>query len=343
MKILITAANGRTGFPAAKELLSLGFNVRIFVRNANNVKALELKKKGAEIFVGDMHDMRDVRKSLKGIDGAFFVPTPPNMLFQGATFATAVDEMKIKHVVVLTQWLSSNTHPSTYTKEHWLIDQTFKRLQNTNITILNPGLFAYPYFMMLEPMLQFGMMADLGTNAPPSNNDIGLVAAHILKNPEPHTNKTYRVTSKDLLSPQEMAAIIGKVAGRKIKVKQFAEGMTLKMFKTYGFPQKDASQIIHYAKDAREGIFAINAPTSVVKDIVGKEADDFETIAKGYLHGHPMLKQSFVNKLKTMGIMMKAMTTSKWDMKKYEKEQGMPNFKNMLSPKDSNEWKKDHE
>ncbi|MFT5747359.1 MAG: NAD(P)H dehydrogenase (quinone), partial [Saprospiraceae bacterium] len=37
MKILITAANGRTGFPAAKELLLLGFNVRAFVRNANNV------------------------------------------------------------------------------------------------------------------------------------------------------------------------------------------------------------------------------------------------------------------------------------------------------------------
>ncbi|WP_271782079.1 hypothetical protein [Aquimarina algiphila] len=37
-KILITAANGNTGFPAAKELLTLGFPVRAFVRNANSKK-----------------------------------------------------------------------------------------------------------------------------------------------------------------------------------------------------------------------------------------------------------------------------------------------------------------
>ncbi len=53
-KILITAANGHTGFPAAKELLSLGFPVRAFVRNSSNPKAQELKPLGAELFVGDI-------------------------------------------------------------------------------------------------------------------------------------------------------------------------------------------------------------------------------------------------------------------------------------------------
>ena len=41
-KILVTAANGNTGFPAAKELLELGFPVRAFVRNPDNPKAREL-------------------------------------------------------------------------------------------------------------------------------------------------------------------------------------------------------------------------------------------------------------------------------------------------------------
>ncbi len=47
-KILITAANSHTGFPAAKELMELGFPVRAFVRNPNNQKAKELKSLGAE-------------------------------------------------------------------------------------------------------------------------------------------------------------------------------------------------------------------------------------------------------------------------------------------------------
>lgn len=322
--------------------MNLGFNVRAFVRNPQNDKAKELKKLGAELFVGDIQVIRDVRKSLKDIESAYFVPTYPNVLFQGATFATAVEEMKTKNIVVLTQWLSSNSHPSVYTKEHWLVDQTFKRLQNTNITFLNPGLFAFVYFMMPEPMLQFGMMPDYGTNAPPSNEDIGLVAAHILKKPEAHIGKTYRVTSKQLLKPQEMADIVGKVVGRKIKAQILPESMMLKMLRSYGFPQRDASQVIHYVKDGHNGGFSKNAPTTTVANIVGKPADDFETITRRYLKDNPMVKQSILNKLRTMGIMMKAMFTSKWDMAKFEKEQGFPIFETMMLSNDSEEWELAH-
>ena len=81
-KMLITAANGNTGFPAAKELLRLGFEVRAFVRNPDNPKALELKKLGAEVFTGDIEDIRDVRKALKGVEGAYFVPTYPKFFFR---------------------------------------------------------------------------------------------------------------------------------------------------------------------------------------------------------------------------------------------------------------------
>lgn len=340
--ILITAANGNTGFPAAKELLKLGFNVRAFVRNPKTKKAEELKKLGAELFVGNIQDIRDVRESLKDIESAYFVPTYPNVLFQGSTFATAVEEMKTNNMVVLTQWLSSNSHPSVYTKEHWLVDQTFKRLQKTNITFLNPGLFAFVYFMIPEPMLQFGMMPDFGTNAPPSNEDIGLTAAHILKNPEPHIGKTYRVTGKELLKPQQMADIVGKVVGRKIKATILPESMMLKMFRSYGFPQRDASQVIHYVKDGHNGGFALNAPTSTVQDIVGKPADDFETITRRYLKDNPMVKQSILNKIKTLGIMMKAMTTSKWKMSEFEKNQGFPLFEKMMLSNESEEWKSEH-
>ena len=341
-KILVTATNGNTGFPASKELLKLGFEVRAFVRNQNSKKAQELKKLGAEIFVGDIQDIRDVRKALEDIESAYFVPTYPNVLFQGSTFATAVEEVGTKNVVVLTQWLSSNSHPSVYTKEHWLVDQTFKRLQNTNVTFVNPGLFAFVYFMMPEPMLQFGMMPDFGTNAPPSNEDIGLTVAHILKNPEPHNGKSYRVTSRELLTPQQMADIVGKVVGRNIKADILPESMMLKMLRSYGFPQRDASQVIHYVKDGHNGGFALNAPTTTVQDIVGKPADDFETITRRYLKDNPMVKQSMLNKLKTMGIIMKAMTTSKWKMTEFEKNQGFPIFKNMMLSNESEEWKSEH-
>ena len=53
--------------------------------------------------MGDIENINDVRNALDGIERAYFVPTFPNVLFQGETFATAVDELGTKHVVIVTQ------------------------------------------------------------------------------------------------------------------------------------------------------------------------------------------------------------------------------------------------
>ena len=341
-KILITAANGNTGYPAAKEMLKLGFPVRAFVRNPNNQKAKELKSLGAEIFVGDIEDIRDVRRALEGIQRAYFVPTYPNVLYQGSTFATALEKAKTEHVVSLTQWLSSNTNPSIYTKEHWLVDQSFKRLTNTKVTFLNPGLFGFIYFMTPEPLTQFGMFPDFGDNAPPSNEDIGLVAAHILKAPELHADKTYRITGREVLTADQMASVIGKVIDRKVKATVLPEKMISKVLKASGFTQIDSSQIRYYVQEGHKGTWAFNGPTSVVKDIVGKEADDFETIARRYLNNQPIAKQTLANKIRAVFFMIRAMILPTWNMEKLEKERTFPSFGNMTSSSESDEWRQEH-
>ncbi len=341
-RVLITAANGNTGFPAAKEMLKLGFPVRAFVRNPNSKKATELKSLGAEIFVGNIEDIRDVRGALKDVQRAYFVPTYPNVLYQGVTFATAVEEAKIEHVVVVTQWLSSNTHPSIYTKETWLVDQTFKRLTNTKVTFINPGLFGFIYFMTPEPLTQFGMLPDFGNNAPPSSEDIGLVAAHILKAPESHVDKIYPITGPEILSPDQMASVIEKVIGRKVKATMLPEKMISKVLKASGYGQMDSSQIRYYVQEGHKGTWTINAPTKVVKDIVGKEADDFETLARRYLSDQPIARQTFSNKIKAIFFMIRVMLLPTWDMEKFEKERGFPKFQNMMLSSESDEWRNEH-
>ena len=342
-KILVTAANGNTGFPAAKEMLKLGFSVRAFVRNPNTKKAKNLKSLGAEIFTGDIEDIRDVRTALQGVERAYFIPTYPNVLFQGETFATAVEEAKTKHVVVLSQWLSSNTHPSVYTREHWLVDKAFKRLTDVNVTFLNPGLFGFIYFMTPEPLTQFGMFPDFGSNAPPSNEDIGLVAAHILKAPESHVDKTYRITGREVLTPKQMASVIEKVIGRKVNAAKLSEKMISKVLKASGVSQMDSSQVGYYIQEGHHGTWTENAPTNVVKDIVGKEADDFETIVRRYLLTQSVSKQTLANKIKGIFFMMRAMLLPSWDMGKFENQRALPKSQNMTFAMDSNEWRKEHQ
>ena len=341
-KILITAANGNTGFPAAKELLELGFPVRAFVRNPDNPKARELKALSAELFVGDIEDIRDVRKALTGVKRAYFAAGSPNVLFQGSTFATAAEEMGLEHVVAITQWLSSNTHPSIWTKEQWLVDQIFKKLPSVNVTFINPGMFAFAYFLNLESVAQFGMLPEFGTNAPPSNEDMGAVVAHILKDPAKHKDQTYRVTGRELLTSQEMADIIGEILGRKVKVQNMPEKMMFKAFRATGFPIRDTSQVRYYIDEAQRNTFALGAPTNVVREITGREAEDFETIARRYISSDPTAQQTFGNKLRAIINMMKVVFTPAWNMEKYEKEMKFPKFKNMMLAAKSEEWQHEH-
>ena len=341
-KILITAANGNTGFPAAKEMLKLGYPVRAFVRNPDSQKAKELQSLEAEIFVGNIENIRDVRSALQDVQRAYFVPTYPNVLYQGSTFAADLEEAQTEHVVVLTQWLSSNIHPSVYTREHWLVDQTFKKLTSTKVTFLNPGFFGFVYFMTPEPLTQFGMFPDFGDNAPPSNEDIGLVAAHILKAPELHSDKTYRITGPEVLTANQMASVIGKVIGRKVKATMLSEKMISKVLKASGVSQMDSSQVGYYIREGHKGTWAINGPTSVVKDIVGKEADDFETIVRRYLISQPISRQTLTNKIKAIFFMIRAMLLPTWDMEKFEKERGFPKFQKMMFSSESDAWLSEH-
>jgi NAD(P)H dehydrogenase (quinone) len=336
--VLVSSANGNVGFPATKELLELGFQVRAFVRNPDNPKARELEALGAELFVGDIEDIRDVRRALDGVKRAYFAPTPPNMLFQGCTFATASEEMGLEHVVVMTQWISSNTHPSTFTKEHWLVDQTFKRLANVGVTFINPGLFAMVYLLDLEPVSQFGMFPEFGSNAPPSNEDMGAVVAHILKDPAKHEGLAYRVTGPDLLTSQEMGDIIGKILGRKVTTTNVGGKMMLKAFRAGGFSLRDVSQIGSYFEEARKGTFALGAPTDVVRKITGRQAEGFETIARRFISSDPKTKQTLSNKLRAILSIIKVLFTPAWNIQKYEQELKVPKFNNMMFAAESNEW-----
>ena len=344
-KVLITAANSHTGFTAAKELLELGFPVRAFVRDPSKQRAKELERLGAEIFVGNMNDVRDVRKSMAGIKRAYLCqPYAPYSLFTGMTFAVAAEDMKLEHVVSLTQWFSSNAHPSLTTREHWLTDRIVMMSPTVKYTIINPSwAFPFVYFLSLELIAQMGIMPDMGKNALPSNEDMGAVAAHILKDPAKHAGKTYRPTGPKLLSTQDMADIIGKILGRKVVAQKMSAHMFRKAVKAAGLPIHTYSQLPYYNEEAFNGTMEVSAPTSVVKDIVGRDPEDFETIARRYIAESSVATPSVVNKLRALKNFVKVMLTHIPDLDTYHRTQGHPTLNNPEFSYQNEEWRAEHE
>ncbi len=88
-RILVTSATGKTGSAAVRQLLEKEYPVRAFVHR-NDHRSEALAKAGADVFVGDMSDVRDLRQALTGVQRAYFVASiVPNILHTGMAFAVA--------------------------------------------------------------------------------------------------------------------------------------------------------------------------------------------------------------------------------------------------------------
>jgi uncharacterized protein YbjT (DUF2867 family) len=139
-KIIVTGATGKTGSVVVTELLKAGYPVRATVHREDG-RSARLRTQGAEIAVADMSDVERVADALKGVQRAYYCPPYHPYMIQGAVaFAIAAKEARLEHIVGLTQWLASPSHPSLMTRQHWLVDQVFSMTPAVAHTFVAPRL-----------------------------------------------------------------------------------------------------------------------------------------------------------------------------------------------------------
>ena len=69
--VLVTGAAGDTGRPTVKLLLERGFRVKALVRK-DDQRAQRLRDLGAEVVLGDMLSLRDIRIAMTDVQRAYF-------------------------------------------------------------------------------------------------------------------------------------------------------------------------------------------------------------------------------------------------------------------------------
>src|SRR6201998_1302924 len=137
-RIIVTGATGKTGSVVVSELLKAGYPVRALVHREDG-RSARLKTEGAEIAVPDMSEVERVADALKDVQRAYYCPpTDPYMIQGAAAFAVAAKESRLEHIVGLTQWLSSPSHPSLMTRQHWLVDPLFSATPRVAHTSVQP-------------------------------------------------------------------------------------------------------------------------------------------------------------------------------------------------------------
>jgi len=343
--ILVTSGAGNTGRPVTEELRRAGFPVRALVRREDR-RAQALRQLGAEVVVGNLFDVRDLRRAMDGAHRAYFVtPQGPNGLHASAAFAVAAEEAKLETVTTLTQWLMHPGHPSLATRELWLADQITPWMPSVDVVQIVPGWFAWTYFLVLDAIAQLGvfpMALGQGRNAPPSNEDMGAVVAATLADPAPHVGKAYRPTGPELLTPEEIAGTFARVLGRDVKYAPSSIEMFAKVATASGFPAYDISQVSLYMRDYQQDAFAVGAPTDVVREIAGREPEDFETICRRYVSERPEAVPSLGQKAGVLIRLLRAMLMRAPDMEAFARAQHHPPLFVPALAQDAEEWRRTH-
>ena len=342
-KILVTSAAGHTGTVVVTQLLAKGFQVRAFVRREDS-RSERLRKAGAEVFVGDLFDMRDLRSALVDIQRAYYCPPfAPNLLHGSMLFALAAEEARLEVVALMSGWNPHPTHPSIITREHWLTNNIYKWMQNVDVIYINPGLFAFTYFFGLPAVVNFGRLMlpyGEGLNAPPSNEDIASVVTSVLENPAPHIGKNYRPTGPVLISGHDVAEVFGRVLNRKVTYQDVPTWMFVKAAKAQGFSNFEIAQIRHYAEELRGGTYAVGAPTDHVEKVTGRPAENFEITARRYIQHPELVIPNFKigGKIDAALLMMKTLLTKTPDLDQWESERGYPLLQDPVLAHNSEEW-----
>jgi uncharacterized protein YbjT (DUF2867 family) len=343
-RIIVTGATGKTGSVVAAELLKAGYPVRAMVHREDG-RSARLKAQGAEIAVADVSDVGRVADALKDVQRAYFCPPYDPYTIQGAVgFAVAAKDAGLEHIVGLSQWLASPSHPSLLTRQSWLIDRLFSMTPGVAHTIVNPGFFADAYLVTIGLAVQLGIfpwMFGNSRNAPPSNEDIARVAVAALMDPDRHGGKSYRPTGPELLGAEDMAKAIGRAVGLAVRVVPTPAWLFMKTARMAGYPIELMSNVRYYIDDHKRGAFELGAPTTDVLEVTGRPAEDFETIARRYV-AQPGNRRTLGNWLREFAGSMLALLSPGFNFDRYDRELRRPFPSEPQFAPDSEVWRRGH-
>ncbi len=218
----MTGATGSTGTPTVEMLLQKEFDVRALVHTEDS-RSARLRELGAEIVVGDMQNLHDIRLAWQGVKrGYFCYPLSPDLLDVTVIFAQAAKEAGAEYIVNMSQKQVTSTAKSPATIRHFLSEEVFK-WTGIPTTHLRPTFFA-EWFLYVSRQLKAGKLQMSfpvdARHAPVAGEDIARTVVTLLADPNQHVGKVYQLFGPDLLSYTEIGEIIGKILGKDITYEQ---------------------------------------------------------------------------------------------------------------------------
>ena len=345
--ILVTGATGKTGGAVVNQLLANGFPVRAVVRTLDG-RAEALRRAGAEVAVADLFDPDQLLDAMRGTQRAYYVaPYHPHALQSAVAFAVSAREAGLESIVQMSQWTSHRNHPVNLTRQTWLMDHLFADLPGIAHTILNPGMFADNFLRTIDFAALLGIYPVLSGDAkaaPVSNEDIARAAVAVLADdPNRHAGKTYRPTGPELLSAQQMAAVVANVVGHRVIPVALPYWLFLKVARQQRVDPLMASVFVRYVSgDMKAGVFEFEGGVSdVLEQLTGEPGERFEATARRYA-ALPFARQTAANRVRAFATFMATPFLPGYNLNRLDRHWDMPVAPNPSVGIEDPRWRDEH-
>ena len=276
MTTLLTAANGKTGRTVLKALSNAGADVKVFIRDERQWPALN-ELGASSCALGNMEDASTINAAMPGCEAVIHIGPPmhPNEVEITSRFIDAALGHGVSRFVYY-----SVMHPLRRAVRH-------HRLKlDAEETLIESGLpysIVQPMRYMQHLALIWKKVLDTGVHNMPFNIDVKFNVADlrdlaeataIVATTPNHLYATYELAGPEPLSQRDMAAVISRVLGRKIRAEALSLDQMEKNARAAGAGDDRVTQMLTMNKHYDQYGFRSNP--NILRWLLGRAPNTFE-------------------------------------------------------------------
>ncbi|GAN09106.1 nucleoside-diphosphate sugar epimerase [Mucor ambiguus] len=227
-KVFVIGGTGFVGAKAVNDLLDNKIPVTLFARNPDKVASL-FSNDLVNVIQGDFKDLSPIKDGIKGHTRLFLLVSDfYDFVNIKKTIATYAYEAGIKQIVDISSLVVNLGWRSTSIGSiHYYAEKAIYDIPNRgHFVTLRPGRFMSNHLGMMSPLANKGLYDNGAPNSPQgwiSTNDIGAVAAVVLREDvNKHSDAVYSLIG-DVVTSNERAAVLARITGHDIKYTQISQ------------------------------------------------------------------------------------------------------------------------
>ena len=144
-----------------------------------------------------------------------------------------------------------------------------------------------------------------------------------LTDPARHAGKKRRPTGPALLMTADMAVILGRVLGRRVRRLGMPMWLFLKAARLQGVGPFEMSGFRHRVEDHKQGAFEFGALMDDVLEVTGRQPEAFEVVARRYA-ALPQAKRSLGSDLRAFADFVRTPLSPGYNLDRFDRKQGFP-------------------